>query len=436
MAVFTLDAGPLANHLHGVADGNVTGSSADLLYPWSNLERAFAIDAHRPGRFASPPEADEYITIDTNRVRFSGAEGLAMGPLVSDPRAWVKTLDGPAANVTVISSPVKNGTRAFQLTADTGEGGVEGAAIHQDIQIRAGEVGTVEVWIRSDGTVTANVTATVLETGAVVLNATESGSTYALKAANFTAPAYTKQKRDGLWTLRVRCWITDAAAGDIFMDDFVYWPHRNTVAMIGHNLMPVLSAFELRLSTDAFAANDTLDTTVAEPINAPNFYAFLGGMRTQRWVRFKTTGTNPPAPVDRPGLGAIWFGQPWLLQRHEFDRSPNYGFREVRARSFVGNITSGGGIRRTFKEDTRRTDLAFSWRNPDDTDFDEVVERIFERAQYGDGPALVIRDSSKADSAHMVWTPGEMISEYIEAIDARDVRELILPGCGYPSFTG
>lgn len=450
MALFSLTAGPLANHLEGVATGNVTGSTEDSLYPWSNCERAKALDPFRPGRFTSTPAADEFVNIDKNRVQYSGAEGLPLGPLASDPNAWVVVLDDPgdpAGSITVVSTPVNSGAQAFQLSAATGEAGIEAALMYQDIQIRAGEVGTVQVYLRGDGTRVARARVLILETGQYVLangsftltptdfhsNATTS---YVLETADFTAPAYTQQKPDGLWTLRLTAYITNAAVGDAFMDDFVYWPHTDTAAMIGHNIMPVISAYQLRRSTDNFVANDVLDTTLT--VIQPNLYSLLGAMRSERYWRFRAVGTAPPAPVGRPDLGAIWNGQPWLLQRLEFDRSPNFGFREIRAREFTPQSTTAGAVRRYFKEDKRRVDLAFGWTHPDNTDFAEVLGKIFERAQYGSHPALVIRATDDVASAHMVWMPGEYITEYIESgvRHARDVPEMQFQGLAYPTFTG
>jgi len=341
----------------------------------------------------------------------------------------------------VVDTPTPNtGAHAFKLSAATGEGGVEAAGMYQDVKVRAGEIGTVSVALRGDGTRTIRAKAYILETGQYLTSggalsttpqdfATRVTATWATTTIMWTPPAYTKQWPIGIWTVRFSAYITDAAVGDGYVDDYVYWPHTNSNAVIGHNLMPALTAFVLQRSSDAAAW--TTEHTYST-IYSPNMYGLHSTMRTERYWRYLTTGIN--------GAYALWFGQPWLFQKLLFDRSPNYGFNEALSKEYKEQRTTAGATRRYYKEDTPRTDLIFTWRHPTDADYEELRDRMFRQGRLGEWPALIIRSTTDPQSAHRVNIPGEYVTDFIEAAPsdadgrARDAGEMTFPGLAYPTF--
>jgi hypothetical protein len=78
----------------------------------------------------------------------------------------------------------------------------------------------------------------------------------------------------------------------------------------------------------------------------------------------------------------------------------------------------------------------FSWLHPDQTDFEEIRNRLFEVSGFGEHCALLIRSDDDPGAAHMVYIPKEYRARFLETdVEAREVPDMTFLGLGYPVFT-
>lgn len=424
MAFFILNTGEGANHLEWVQGINVVGTeSENSFFPASNLAGAYALEPMRPWAADNPAGADEGLTFDKNQVINGGAE--------------LTTLEGWATINTVVNvtTPVNSGARAFSLTP-TAE---LLSSIVQDVQVRAGEKITVTVALRGSGTVVARAMAFIPELGVYLTSggawdaseqdfATRTAATYATTTLSLFVPAYTQLVPSGVYTLRLTGYAEAGVQQTVFVDDFYMWHWTDLVALIGHNVMPALSAFELRRSTDNFVANDVLEASLT--IYNPNTFHLLSTMRGERWWKHHTVGVNEVVTYPY----ALWEGQPWFSQKVLFERSPNFGLQEVIHREQVRLASTAGAEKIHTKHDIPVTDIKFSWRHTDIAEYQFNRDRIFRQCGMGETPALLIRSTDRPESAYMVRPPAEFGIDYLDAVEVRDAGEMTFTGLAYPTF--
>lgn len=428
MLVFS---GPSSNHMARIPTTGIVSSDADALFPVTNLVGSNALEPYRPFRHATPAAADRSVTIDKNVVANSGGE-------TTDMAGWTENNVGASNDCANVSTPVNGGSRAFSLTIVT-TGGSNKAEMYQDRPLRAGEPGTVSVALRGDGTRTVRARVFIPETGQYVTSggsltttptdfATRSAATYATTTATFTAPAYTAQWPSGEFTLRLIAYMDGAAAGTCYMDDFIYWPHTDTAAVIWHNVMPAITDFQLRRSTDNFGGSDTDETAAFTTVYNPTMYSVLAAMRTERYWRFRAMGTNG---------AALWYGQLFLGQKLAPSRGPNFGLSMRHVRSQVRQESTAGAVKVYAREDLPRREMTFTWRHVTLAQIKQWRDQVFRASGAGEVPALIIRAESDPESAILGQLPEDFEITYIEAAGGEvDQAQMVLVELAGPSFTG
>jgi hypothetical protein len=419
-------AGRYANHLERIPSGNVTVSDEDSIYTKANLVGDLANQSWRPFRHASPAAADRNVTIDKTPVINGGGE-------TADMTGWTEENVGASNDVTNVSSPVNSGARAFQMTIVTTGGGNK-ASIVQEKPVRASERGTFTVALRGDGTRIARARFYLVELGLYLQAAgtwtatptdfaTRTLATYATTSVATTAPAYSAQVPSGEYTLRLISYVDGASAGSGFVDDFYFWPATDLFALIGHDVMPAITALELRRDTAAFAGAGTLEATLT--VKTPTLYNLPAAIRDDRYWRLRAVGTNSEA---------LWYGSLWLGQKLTLTQVPVYDIEEeLLSEQIRGEV---GGVERVhLQEDIPRRRKGIPWEYINDAAYQQNRDQVWRSGGFGQYPMLYIESDADPEAAMLIRLPGRL-PMLLESPVMRQVEAIPVTEQAFPTFVG
>ena len=312
--------------------GAVSATSSETGYPASCLVDG---DTTRPW-IAAADATDVALRVDLDAFQGAGGfEDWAAGvPVEGDGDEFGEDRSTGTGSTTEETTHINGGSSALKLTCTTGArrrvfrvSEISGAAA------RAGEVWTVEAYLRGDGTGAAQVgvydpiTAKWWDpAGAGAWTTTETyfgaraTASYAVAAATVTIDGWAAHQVEDV-DLEVHL-VCDDAGQVAYFDDLAAWPHWDLVILHGHNVTPGLGV-ELRANNasswadasafqeDAFkgdAFQQGSGELVAEYSGVPRrpaCYLYLATVQPERYLEVKFPGTHPT----RVYLGALWVGQ-------------------------------------------------------------------------------------------------------------------------------
>lgn len=390
----------IRNSLEGIQAENITVTDQDGLYPKEHLAGAYAVESWRPFRHEAPATANASVTIDLSQVTNGGGEAATMD-------GWTQNNVGASNVVTNVDTQFNSGARAFKLTVVT-TGGSNKTEFYQDVAAKAGYRMNVTVALRGDGTRTVRARVIIPATGQYVTSggsltttptdfATRTLASWATTApVSFTMPAYSQGVPYGEYAVRLLAYMDGSAAGEGFVDDFYLWPSTDVAAVLGHDITPAVTAFELRRDTAAFAGAGTLESGAFSTIYHPTMYHLPASIRDDRYWRFLATGT---------AFYPLWYGQLYLGQKQLLSEKPQYGLEWRYISDQIRNPTTGGAIRVNLLADIERRVWDVPWEFVSEATWEQVRDRLFRQTHFGWHPVLLIADQDDPESAGLAIIP-------------------------------
>lgn len=359
-------AGEHLNHLARAL--SVAASSANANFPIANLFDGYP---GVPFRF-NAAGADDAITVDNALWSGGGFEGASL------------SADGWTATGTAAKSTAQHYVGAAScLCAD-------GDTAYRDVIVRAGGTYTVSARARAaSGTPSAIVYIQNRDTGkfwtGTAWSASPTAALDGVPAADWTtwygavgvatfAVESAALCLGPLTTLGITVGSFDGAGS--YFDEVAIWPRVSLLHVAGHNIDPAI-AVQLRSSTDAFGAVDTLEGTATKQRDAFAM-ALTSGNRDRRYWRVKFSGTNS---------AAIELGELILTEYRTLSTAARYPLRI----SYLERQSRAFGTAYSLSQRPERT-LDLEYEHSTLADYQEMRDELLFRVRGRLYPIVIIPD--------------------------------------------
>lgn len=417
--------GRLFNNAARAVTATVASPVADTLFPTTGIADGYT---EVPFMFGSAV-ADSTLTFDFNLIT-NGDMASAGGSQVDN---WTEANTG-TGDVAYDATGGVSGGPGMKLTT----GAASTASAYQDISARPGEELTIIAQLKSQTGKTIRLriqnrrslkwltSAGAWQTAQTDVF-TETGTAFVSKTKTFTIETFA----DLLWptlptvTLRVVIAVDDASASTGCWADKVFcWPSWSWFSIHGHDLPPQL-AFQLRRSTDNFAASDVLESTLS--IYKPTFYYALasGASRiADRYARIKLSGTPASAP---------WFGEVVFGQYSELLTSYSMGSLKIkRYRDQIRTRPSVGTFRALALGQLERRVWTASFQDLTTAGAADFLENVERASGFGDAAIVFAPDDTNPKICIYGTVPADYTSN--EVTYNVNTRDLEIPEDPFFSF--
>lgn len=316
------------------------------------------------------------ISVDKN-VIVNGTMETAATSSAAVLASWV--VDSGAVSRT--SAQHSRGSFAMQIGAGAGQA-------HLDILVNADERFTVSAALLGDGANAARIQVQNLQTFSYF---TSSGGWQAAQTfcMTQTAAAWSTVFRTGNVesyspsVLEDTMWVritASAAAGTVFVDDVIYSPATNLVALIGFmNLDPGIVA-KIVSSSDGFTTQTT-EATLAQ--YTPSFYYYTSTPIDREYIRIYFAGVNSTQSGPIYG-GELILAQPTVLSR-PFSPSLPIVFSDAQDRQ--STVLGQQQVYRMGQQPIRTAALPYLMTTLAEY---RQVRDVLRRAQYGATPSVMV----------------------------------------------
>lgn len=324
-------------------------------------------------RFGSA-DTDCVIDVDCNLVLNGGFEtdGTPFPPSWTD----ISTGAGAPSKETTIKV---SGSNSLKLT-----GGVDTAAVRQDITMLPGEAFSVDAQMYGDAADPCRITIRNLSSGSWLA----SGGTWSSTIVYFVSQTPASWSGSNLQSCTMESYalcgyerevtlrIEIESDGTGYADDVFIWPHTDFVSVHGHNI-PMFIDAKIQHDSDSAYGSVTNPADGTMTLRQPAFMKVLASTITERYLRLLLDGTT----VSAAEIGELWMGQKKTLSQ-----TPKHGL--VMPVSMPGDevVTIAGQPIRTARayHPTESLNIGFDLSDSEKT---EVME-MMHRGNHGTEPVV------------------------------------------------
>lgn len=356
-----------------VRRATLNASSAHADYPAS---RAGNGDQGKAFRW-NAPAANAWLKADLDFILGGGFEDW---DVADRPNHW--TPDDGAGTLNEEASIFNEGAKSLNIN------GVKEA--YQDVIVIPGKQYQFQAAIRGDATNTARVAIQDLSTlkwmttsgtwqAAAVDAMTQQPASWTTISRTSTIESPTIRR----WNTRLRIFCRSTASGDAYFDSVAAWPQVTFASVHAHNI-PLGATCKLQYdSTGAFSGSESDVTTFT--VYPRSFYDTFTAALIRYWrlLIVEETGLTPY-------IGAWSMGQHNTLgQIYNWGHTTSISQPQARVYTPTGRLLS----KRRTTEPSRRLQMNFMANV--EVNRDEMIEDVFEAADWGDEPLVIVPDTNK-----------------------------------------
>ena len=311
---------------------------------------------------------------------------------------WVvdKSGAGTAVNQNVAGAhiPTGGGSGSLELVTPVSGAGMW-SSVRYDYAVRSGERLQVRAYLQSDTVQPLKVRVQNLHSGKYLTNAgawqtavaevfSQTSSGWVLNTRAFNVESRAALAGLDTATLRITVRLDGAAAAStVWADRVEVIPATTALVVVGHNLDPIHSAFEVVAADSADYTENQVTPATAIGLRQPAFYA--------KWAETfrRFYNIRPNSTANSAASGPVWYGEVLLLNPLVAARSADWPIRITSREPQVRNRNGAGGVFVLPQgRELHTITLPFSYRSL--AQYEEARDEILRRGRYGFHPTVLI----------------------------------------------